>query len=370
MGGTIYRKGIDLLLSAYARAFRNTDDVTLIVKDMGASSFYKGQTADDLFERFGSGPGNPELIVIDEPLSDAQLPGLFTASSCLVHPYRGEGFGMPILEAMSAGLPVIVTDGGPAKEFCTPESAWFVPAVRKDFPGRSISGMECADQPWLLEPDVEALARLMRTAWEERSQGRIKGAQGREIVLQGYTWGHMADKVEARLRVLSEAPQRRKAPLQAAKNILDPNLRNTRLEGEDQELNLLLMQVEPALARGDIGEARDLINEAIQEFPNNPLSWLARAMLQRGAGKAVQALADAERSIQCRETPEALQEAIECYLLLKKSADAQRVLTRLKREYPQWCALARQELDRPWIGHKVKPVGGSHAKPSGKKARG
>ncbi|MEN9353583.1 MAG: hypothetical protein RL318_908 [Fibrobacterota bacterium] len=369
VGGTIYRKGIDILLSAYARAFRNTDDVTLIVKDMGGSTFYKGQTADDLFDRFGSQPGNPELIVIDESLSDEELPGLYAAGSCLVHPYRGEGFGMPILEAMSAGLPVIVTDGGPAKEFCTPENAWFVPASRKDMPDTAISGMECAGRPWLLEPEVEALAKILRTAWEDRAGCRAKGAQGREIVLNGYTWQAMTDRVESRLRALVEVPRRRKASLQAARNILDPNLRNTRLEGEDQELNLLLMQVEPALVRGDVGEARDLVNEAIQEFPNNPLSWLARAMLQRGAGKVVQALADAERSIQCRETPEALQEAIECYLLLKKMADAQRLFARLKREYPQWCTEAKREFDRPWIGNKLKPAGASHAKPSGKKAR-
>jgi len=371
VGGTIYRKGIDILLTAYERAFRDTDDVTLVVKDMGGKTFYRGQTADDLFERFGSRPGNPELIVIDEPLSDEELPGLYGACTCLVHPYRGEGFGMPILEAMSAGLPVIVTDGGPAKEFCSPDSAWFVPAVRKDLPGRSIGEMECAGQPWLLEPDVEALARLMRAAYEDRTGCKAKGARGREAVLAGYTWGHMADRVEARLEELVKHPRRRKALLQPAKNLLDPSLRNTQVDGDDQELNLLLMQIEPALGRGDVDEARDLVNEAVERFPGHPLSWLTRAMLQRGAGKAVQGLADAERSIQCRETPEALQEAIECYLALKRQADAERLLKRLEREYPQWCATARLGLGRPWIGGKVRHGGsGGHAKPkAAKKAR-
>ena len=45
VGGTIHRKGIDVLLAAFARAFRPGDGVGLVVKEMGAKSFYRGQTA-------------------------------------------------------------------------------------------------------------------------------------------------------------------------------------------------------------------------------------------------------------------------------------------------------------------------------------
>lgn len=370
VGGTIYRKGIDILLTAYARAFRNTDDVSLVIKDMGGKTFYRGQTADDLFERFGSQPGNPELIVIDEPLSDAELPGLYTACHCLAHPYRGEGFGMPILEAMSAGLPVIVTGGGPAVEFCSPESAWFVPAVRKDLPSRSIGDMECAAQPWLLEPDVEALARLMREAYENRDLCRSKGAKGREIALSSYTWKHMADRVEERLRAVSALPQRRSDRVEPARNPLDPSQRNSAPSGEDEELNLLLVQIEPALMRGDAQEAKALVNEAVERFPEHPLSWLTRAMLQRGSGKPGLGLADAERSIQCRETPEALQEAIECCLSLNRQADAERLLKRLEREWSVWCGQAKVNPAREWIGGKVRRGAKAPKAPAKKKARG
>ena len=45
VGGTIYRKGIDILLQAYVRTFNGLDNVSLIIKDMGGDSFYAGQTA-------------------------------------------------------------------------------------------------------------------------------------------------------------------------------------------------------------------------------------------------------------------------------------------------------------------------------------
>jgi hypothetical protein len=42
VGGSIHRKGIDILLNAYARTFTRADDVCLVIKDMGVGTFYQG----------------------------------------------------------------------------------------------------------------------------------------------------------------------------------------------------------------------------------------------------------------------------------------------------------------------------------------
>ena len=46
VGGTIFRKGIDVLLAAFARAFQPADGIGLVIKEMGSQSFYRGQTAE------------------------------------------------------------------------------------------------------------------------------------------------------------------------------------------------------------------------------------------------------------------------------------------------------------------------------------
>ena len=143
-------------------------------------------------------------------------------------------------------------------------------------------------------------------------------------------------------------------------NLLDPSQRDTHAEGQDEKLNLLLLQIEPALARGDIAETRAIANEAVEHFPNHPLAWLSRAMLQRGAGQYAKALADIERSITCKETPEALQEAIRCYLALGKKGDATRLFARLEREHGSWCAVARKSGH--WIGDDLKRGSGAVGK--------
>ncbi len=51
VGGTIPRKGIDLLLQAYQHCFSAADDVSLVIKDMGVGTFYQGQTAEQMISK-------------------------------------------------------------------------------------------------------------------------------------------------------------------------------------------------------------------------------------------------------------------------------------------------------------------------------
>ncbi|MFI0405019.1 glycosyltransferase family 4 protein [Actinomadura sp. 3N508] len=44
------------------------------------------------------------------------LPGFFGGAVVVAHPSRGEGFGLPVLEAMSCGAPVLTTRRGPLPE--------------------------------------------------------------------------------------------------------------------------------------------------------------------------------------------------------------------------------------------------------------
>ena len=128
VGGTIFRKGIDLLLSAFARAFRPTDGVGLVIKDMGTKTFYRGQTAEAGVAKLREQGYSVEYI--DRDLGEAEIAGLYAACDCLVHPFRGEGFALPVVEAMACGLPVIVTGAGPVLDYATEETAFFIPARR------------------------------------------------------------------------------------------------------------------------------------------------------------------------------------------------------------------------------------------------
>ena len=68
VGGTIYRKGIDVLLKAYLQSFSSDDDVCLVIKDM---RFYKSQSAIEIIDRAQKRPGAPEILYLEEDLPPA-----------------------------------------------------------------------------------------------------------------------------------------------------------------------------------------------------------------------------------------------------------------------------------------------------------
>ena len=60
-------------------------------------------------------------------ISDRELDALVEGATVLAHPSRYEGFGLPVLEAMSAGVPVVAADAGAAPEVAA-EAGLLVPA--------------------------------------------------------------------------------------------------------------------------------------------------------------------------------------------------------------------------------------------------
>jgi len=206
VGGTIYRKGIDLLLNAYVSAFKASDDVCLVVKDFGGDSFYANRTIKEQIKILQAKKNTPEIEYIDAILSESDLAGLYTACNALVHPYRGEGFGMPILEAMASGLPVIVSDGGACLDFCNTENALLIHAEKKYLPEKKIDAMETVDFPWLLEPSLEDLKEKMLFAVEHPNELKNLTDKAVADVYQKFTWGNSADMILTRLKALKGKP--------------------------------------------------------------------------------------------------------------------------------------------------------------------
>jgi glycosyltransferase involved in cell wall biosynthesis len=206
VGGAIGRKGIDVLLSAWAEAFAGRDDATLIVKDFGADGVYRGGDRTEL-ERMAADPA-ARVVHLTETLDDDAVAALYRACDVLVHPYRGEGFAMPVLEAMACGLPAIVTAGGPTDEFCPADAGWRIPSRRALIPGRQISGMPLAGEGWMLEPDRDALVGLLRAAAEAGPEDRARRGAAARAAASDYGWDAIAARYGERIRGLAARPPR------------------------------------------------------------------------------------------------------------------------------------------------------------------
>jgi glycosyltransferase involved in cell wall biosynthesis len=58
---------------------------------------------------------------------DDDLPALYRMADCFVYPSRYEGFGIPIIEAISQGLPVVACTGSCLEEAGGPDSLYVGP---------------------------------------------------------------------------------------------------------------------------------------------------------------------------------------------------------------------------------------------------
>lgn len=121
-GGVTLRKGADILVNAYLNEFKASDPVCLVIKDSCAY----GKNLAAQIEALSKRNDIARLIYLNVNVDHFELPGLYTACDCYIHPYRAEGYGLPIAEALACGKPVIVTGGGSCLDFVEPDMGYFV----------------------------------------------------------------------------------------------------------------------------------------------------------------------------------------------------------------------------------------------------
>lgn len=208
VGGVIWRKGLDILLQAYRQAFTKKDDVVLVIKEIGHSNYYQGMDSDNLIEEFGKDPGAPDILHLSEMLDEERMAGLFNACDCFVHSYRGEGFALPVLEAMSCGLPVIVTEGGPTDDFCSPETACLIPSTPRGFYSTRMKFVG-GGPGWVLEPDPEILREMLRHAFENPDKMKENASRALPRVRDEFSLDKVAAKVIESIHQVMRKPIRR-----------------------------------------------------------------------------------------------------------------------------------------------------------------
>lgn len=199
VGGAIYRKGIDLLLKAYIEAFTPDDDVCLVIKNFGGNTFYKNQTLSIIIKKLSQRKDLPDILLLDETIPEDNMPGLYSAANVLVHPYRGEGFGLPILEAMACGIPTIVTKGGACLDYCNHRNSILVNASTIEHRQDTINGLKTVDRLWFHEIDMKDLKAKMTYAYKRDIDLKRIGAQAAEDVSLYWTWDKTVAKINERL---------------------------------------------------------------------------------------------------------------------------------------------------------------------------
>ena len=81
----------------------------------------------DTVARYARDHGLEARVHILHNVSDAELPAYYAAAEAFVYPSRYEGFGIPIIEAISCGLPVVACTGSCLEEAGGPDTLYVSP---------------------------------------------------------------------------------------------------------------------------------------------------------------------------------------------------------------------------------------------------
>jgi glycosyltransferase involved in cell wall biosynthesis len=131
LGNLEPRKGVPDLVAAWQRSGLGTDFDLLLA---GAPAYLSTESLDAVA---GAADHNVRhLGYVDEPTKRRLLAG----ATCFVYPSKYEGFGIPVIEAMSYGLPVVTCDNSALAEVAG-DAALLVPASDPTALGEAISSL-------------------------------------------------------------------------------------------------------------------------------------------------------------------------------------------------------------------------------------
>lgn len=176
------RKNPGMVISAFSKLFGDNPDVRLVLKTqsgtLGHLSFVKEM-------------GNIE--VIDRGATMNEMYGLMMDADCFVFPSRGEGFGMPPVEAMATGLPTIIANNTGMMDYSDDEFNYTVRHSHKSPAHRFPEAWDV--KGYWYEPDYEHLKELMWHVYTHQEEAREKGDKASQWVHENLNYDVIADKM-------------------------------------------------------------------------------------------------------------------------------------------------------------------------------
>jgi glycosyltransferase involved in cell wall biosynthesis len=171
VGSVQPRKNLVALLEAFSQLRLQLRGDTSQIKLVIAGGI--GWMADDILQapaKFGV----QEKVIFTGRISDLELDDLYSHAQMYVQPSITEGFGLPVLEAMGHGGPVISSDGGALSEVVG--SAGIIVSLKNDFVNELTKSMAklCENSEKRAKLVVAGKKRVSELTWSKTAKETLK----------------------------------------------------------------------------------------------------------------------------------------------------------------------------------------------------
>ena len=187
----IERKNPQALLTAYWQEFTKGENVSLTLKTY-RNDFMKKNYGDIegqirlakkqlLYDKYAP------VYIYKHLMNREHIYRFHKTFDCFVSAHRGEGWGIPQMEAMLLEKPVISTDLGGIHESMNKDQALLVPHKLVPIRGQVRNkNWYTQDMKWG-EVNIKALRKAMRWMYENQKEGNKMGKNGRKLVLRKFS---------------------------------------------------------------------------------------------------------------------------------------------------------------------------------------
>ncbi len=109
------------------------------------------------------------------PVSEADKPAIYRSAAAFIFPSRYEGFGLPVLEAMACGVPVVASDTSSIPEVVGAAGILLPPDDAEGMAGALLQLLQ--DAAFHAEMRRRALAQAGRFSWEQTARRTLEAYQ-------------------------------------------------------------------------------------------------------------------------------------------------------------------------------------------------
>ncbi len=166
------RKNSEGLLHAYLSEFNLQDNVMLVIKTYGPSSFSDRRWIKEAIQKIKDQYEDaPPIFLLDTLLQPVQISAIHAQCQCYVHCGIGEGWNIPLIDAIAASKQTITTKLGGIADWIE-DSSYIIPHTMVDVNSEGMPWggfyQSVPPQKWgnVDTPDIQV---AMRNAYNERN---------------------------------------------------------------------------------------------------------------------------------------------------------------------------------------------------------
>jgi glycosyltransferase involved in cell wall biosynthesis len=203
------RKGWDVLLQGYFEEFSASENVLLVLQTYlyGERNPRDRKRVEERILNFANtlalnNKRLPPVLVLTDELPEIMMPRLYKACDAFVLPTRGEGWGLPVMEAMSMELPSIVTNWSGPTQFTTKDTAYLLPFDELETVPATFEGGSGVEK-WA-KPSLPQLKQMMREIYSRPQTAKQVGKRARQHIVDNFDREIIAEKMVDRLKQIKQ----------------------------------------------------------------------------------------------------------------------------------------------------------------------